>query len=46
MIDLEEFKKILGDKNGLSEEDIIKLKENQENMAEIFFNSWLSENDI
>ncbi len=43
MIDLETYKKILI-KNGtidLSEEQIIKLRDQQEEMAEIFFDMWL-----
>jgi hypothetical protein len=44
MIDLEKFKESLGDiKNKLSEEEILKLRENQDQMAEIFFDSWLNE---
>lgn len=44
MINLDEFKNSLGDlKNELSEEEILKLRENQDQMAEIFFNSWLNE---
>ncbi|HTE49033.1 MAG TPA: hypothetical protein VK675_03950 [Candidatus Paceibacterota bacterium] len=44
MISLEEFKKALGNlKNELSEEEILKLRENQDQMAEILFNSWLME---
>ncbi len=42
MIGLEEFKKSLGSlKDQLSEEEILKLRENQDKMAEILFNSWL-----
>lgn len=41
---LEEFKVILGDKaKELTEEEIIKLKDNQEKMFNIFFNMWLKE---
>ena len=44
MIDLEEFKKALGSlKNELSEEEILKLRDSQDKMAEILFNSWLIE---
>ena len=44
MISLEEFKKSLGDlQNQLSEEEILKLRENQDKMADIFFDSWLVE---
>ena len=44
MINLEKFKESLGDiNNELSEEEILKLRENQDQMAEILFNSWLNE---
>jgi hypothetical protein len=44
MIDLDEFKKSLGTlQDELSEEEILKLRENQDQMAEILFNSWLTE---
>lgn len=44
MISLQEFKKSLGPlKDQLSEEEILKLRENQDQMAEILFNSWLTE---
>lgn len=44
MISLEEFKKALGSlSEQLSEEEILKLRENQDQMAEILFNSWLAE---
>ena len=43
MIKLDEFKNSLENlKNELSEEEILKLRENQDRMAEIFFNSWLT----
>ena len=43
MISLEEFNKALGNlKNELSEEEILKLREQQDQMAEILFNSWLA----
>ena len=41
MISLEEFKKALGDmKNELSEEEVLKLRENQDQMADILFDMW------
>ena len=44
MVDLEEFKKSLGSLvDELSEEEILKLRENQDQMAELFFNSWVAE---
>lgn len=44
MIGLEEFKESLGPlKDQLSEEEILKLRENQDQMAEILFDSWMSE---
>ena len=44
MIDLKEFKEALGSTaEELSEEEILKLRENQDQMAEIFFYSWLAE---
>lgn len=44
MIDLEKFKKSLGGlAKELSEEEILKLRDNQDQMAEIFFNLWLKE---
>jgi len=44
MIDLEKFKEALGDlKNELTEEEILKLRENQDKMAEIIFSMWLAE---
>lgn len=43
MINLEEFKKSLGTlKDELSEEEILKLRENQDQLADILFNSWLT----
>ena len=43
MIGLLEFKKALGSQaEELSEEEILKLRENQDQMAEILFNSWLA----
>ena len=44
MIELLEFKKALGSQaEELSEEDILRLRENQDQMAEILFDSWLAE---
>jgi hypothetical protein len=44
MISLEEFKKSLENlKDDLSEEEILSLREQQDQMAEILFNSWLEE---
>lgn len=44
MISLEEFKKAgEGLLEGLSEIEILKLREDQDQMAEILFNSWLAE---
>ena len=45
MLSLEDYKKILGKGllKELSEEQIIKLKKQQEQMAEIFFEMWLEE---
>ena len=41
---LQEFKNSLGDEaKELTEEQIIKLKDNMEQTAEIFFNMWLDE---
>ncbi len=42
MISLEEFKKSLGKTTEtMTEEQILELRENQDKMAEIFFNIWL-----
>lgn len=42
MIALADFKKALGTlTEELSEEEILKLRDNQDQMAEIFFNLWL-----
>jgi hypothetical protein len=42
MIGLLEFKKALGSKiEELSEEEVLKLRENQEQMAELFFAMWV-----
>lgn len=50
MVNLDDFKKSLGNlANEMSEEQIIELREQQDKMAEVFFNSWLSEtrqNDV
>jgi hypothetical protein len=45
MIPLEEYKKSLGEKllETLSEEQILKLRDQQDQMAEIFFNMWLKD---
>ncbi len=44
MLSLEEFKKELGDKcNELSEEEVIKLQDNMEQMAELCFECWLED---
>ncbi len=44
MINLEEFKKSLGSLTSeLSEKEILKLRDQQDKEAEIFFYSWLDE---
>ncbi len=44
MMTLQEFKNSLGDEaKELTEEQIIKLKDNMEQTADIFFNMWLDE---
>lgn len=44
MIGLSEFKKALGTlKEELSEEEILIIRENQDQMAEILFSSWIEE---
>ena len=44
MIDLQEFKIALGDEaKNLTEEQILKLREQQDQEAEIMFNMWLEE---
>ncbi len=44
MISLQEFKDALGSMtNELTEEEILKLRENQDQMAEILFNMWLKD---
>ena len=41
--DLDKFKESLGDlKNELTEEEILKLRENQDKMAEILFSTWMA----
>ena len=43
MISLEDFKKSLGTLiNELSKEDILKLREQQDKEAEIYFDMWLN----
>ena len=48
MIPLEEYKKALGKKllAELSEEQILKVREQQDQMAEIFFQMWLEDRKI
>ncbi len=42
MLSLREFKEALGDMaKNLTEEEILKLRENQDQTAEILFNMWL-----
>lgn len=43
MISLEEFKKNLPIDEKLTEEEIIKLKQNMEDMAELFFEMWIED---
>lgn len=44
MIPLDEYIKALGDTaKGFTEEQILKLRENQDHMAEIMFNMWTEE---
>jgi len=44
MISLEDFKIALGDEaKKLTEEQILKLRDNQDQEAEIMFNMWLAE---
>jgi len=46
MLSIKEFKEALGDEAlGLTEEQILKLRENQDQHAEILFSLWL-ENSI
>lgn len=42
MISLEDFKKSLGSKvKELSEEEVLELRDNQDQLAELFFAMWL-----
>ena len=43
MFSLEEFKKLISTNREYSEEEIIKIKENMESTAEIYFNMWLED---
>jgi hypothetical protein len=44
MISLQDFKKALGDQvEELSEEEILKLRDQQDKMAEFFFSAWKEE---
>lgn len=44
MIELEKFKESLGDiRDKLTGAEILELRENQDKMAEIFFDLWLNE---
>jgi len=43
MISLEEFKENLSEQKDLTEEEILKLETNMENLAEILFNLWLED---
>jgi len=45
MIPLEEYKKALGKEllQELTEEQVLKLRDQQDQMAEIFFNMWLKD---
>lgn len=44
MVPLEEFKNALGDEaKQLTEEEILKLRDNMDKMADIFFDMWLEE---
>ncbi len=44
MISLKDFKKALGETaDTMTEEQILQLRDQQDQMAEIFFNSWLVE---
>lgn len=46
MISLKEFKDALGSMvNELTEEEILKLRENQDQTAEILFNMWLKDRE-
>jgi|GEM_PF-3245757 len=41
MLSIEEFKETLGSDNTLTEEEILKLRNQMDQMAEIFFTMWL-----
>jgi hypothetical protein len=43
MLSLEEFKKHLPADHGLTEEEILKVRKNMDEMANIFFDMWLKE---
>ena len=44
MIPLQEYKDVLGPlADTLTEEEILKVRDNQDKMAEIFFNMWIKE---
>lgn len=45
MIDLNEYKKLLEKNNisNLSESEVVKLQEQQDQMAEVFFSMWIEE---
>lgn len=46
MLSIEKFKEALGDeKDKMSEDEILRLRENQDKMADIFIGSWLLENN-
>lgn len=47
MIALEDYKKALGTLvDELSEEEILKLRDNQDQMAEIFFDMWFKQTPL
>lgn len=46
MISLEEFKKELPPDHKLTEEEIIKLKKNMEDMAQLAFEKWVESKKI
>lgn len=41
MVDLEKYKKLLPKDHNLSEEQILKLRDQMEQLADIFFEMWL-----
>lgn len=43
MLTLKEFKKHLPPNHNLTEEEILKLRENMDSMANIFFDMWLKD---